>query len=108
MQDGKVKRKVGRPIAYSGDPFSPDLEPEQRRVILRRIANRESARRVRARRQDELDRLGQRVCPLNSTLICESFFIDASQRSNVHGRLASVLHEQAVFQETAWHACAGS
>ena len=68
MQDGKVKRKVGRPIAYSGDPFSPDLEPEQRRIILRRIANRESARRVRARRQDELDRLGQRVCPLNSML----------------------------------------
>ena len=61
VQDGKVKRKVGRPIAYSGDPFSPDLEPEQRRVILRRIANRESARRVRARRQDELDRLSQRV-----------------------------------------------
>ena len=56
-----MKRKVGRPIAYSGDPFAPHLEPEQRRVILRRIANRESARRVRARRQDELDRLSQRV-----------------------------------------------
>ena len=52
---------MGRPIAYSGDPFSPALQPDERRVILRRIANRESARRVRARRQDELDRLSQRV-----------------------------------------------
>ena len=55
---------MGRPIAYSGDPFSPALQPEERRVILRRIANRESARRVRARRQDELERLSQRVSAL--------------------------------------------
>ena len=69
LQDGKAKRKVGRPIAYCGDPFSPHLEPEQRRVILRRIANRESARRVRARRQDELERLSQRVsAPLDPHL----------------------------------------
>ena len=45
------KRKVGRPIAYCGDPDSPDLLPAERRRIKRRIANRESARRVRARRQ---------------------------------------------------------
>ena len=62
LQDGRAKRKVGRPIAYRGDPYAPGLAPEQRRVILRRIANRESARRVRARRQDELDRLTQQVC----------------------------------------------
>ena len=62
LQDGRAKWKVGRPIAYCGDPYAPSLEPEQRRVILRRIANRESARRVRARRQDELDRLTQQVC----------------------------------------------
>lgn len=36
----KTKRKVGRPIAYQGDPDSPDLDPEQRQIILRRIANR--------------------------------------------------------------------
>ena len=61
LQEGRAKRKVGRPIAYRGDPYAPGLAPEQRRVILRRIANRESARRVRARRQDELDRLTQQV-----------------------------------------------
>ena len=61
VQDGKIKRRVGRPIAYSGDPNSPELEPGQRRVVLRRIANRESARRVRARRQDELDKMSQKV-----------------------------------------------
>ena len=40
MQGVTTKRKVGRPIAYQGDPDSPDLEPEQRQIILRRIANR--------------------------------------------------------------------
>ena len=40
MQQVKTKRKVGRPIAYQGDPDSPDLDPEQRQIILRRIANR--------------------------------------------------------------------
>ena len=68
LQDGRAKRKVGRPIAYRGDPYAPCLAPEQRRVILRRIANRESARRVRARRQDELDRLTQQVCAASSPL----------------------------------------
>ena len=58
------KRKVGRPIAYCGDPNSPDLTPAERRRIMRRIANRESARRVRARRLDVLDEMTQKVfCP---------------------------------------------
>ena len=55
---------MGRPIAYSGDPFSPALQPEERRIVLRRIANRESARRVRAKRQDELEQLRLRVSPM--------------------------------------------
>ncbi len=53
----KEKRKVGRPIAYCGDPNSPDLTPAERRRIKRRIANRESARRVRARRQDMIEEM---------------------------------------------------
>ena len=57
----REKRKVGRPIAYCGDPNSPDLTPTERRRILRRIANRESARRVRARRLDLLDDMAQKV-----------------------------------------------
>ncbi|KAK9826511.1 hypothetical protein WJX81_008584 [Elliptochloris bilobata] len=54
-KETKEKRKVGRPIAWVGDPNSPDLTPQERRRIKRRIANRESARRVRARRQDLLE-----------------------------------------------------
>ena len=54
------KRKVGRPIAYCGDPDSPDLLPAERRRIKRRIANRESARRVRARRQGDIEEMSHR------------------------------------------------
>ena len=57
VQPMKEKRKVGRPIAYCGDPNSPDLTPAERRRIKRRIANRESARRVRARRQDMIEEM---------------------------------------------------
>ena len=55
------KRKVGRPIIYCGDPDAPDLTPQERRRIRRRIANRESARRVRARRQDLLEDMAIKV-----------------------------------------------
>ena len=110
LQDGKVKRKVGRPIAYSGDPFSPDLEPEQRRVILRRIANRESARRVRARRQDELDRLSQRVSCLNSALSGnitsrEAAFQTCERKGKTcsMSKRSSALHKTSpVFVRSCW------
>lgn len=52
---GKEKKKVGRPIAYRGDPNAPELTDQERRRIKRRIANRESARRVRHKRQEELE-----------------------------------------------------
>ena len=87
---------MGRPIAWVGDPNSPDLTPQvqptsgngwcfadvqawqvvvqklacsysilcaeqERRRIKRRIANRESARRVRARRQDMLEEMIEKV-----------------------------------------------
>ena len=51
------KKKVGRPIAYKGDPNAMSLTDTERRRIKRRIANRESARRVRARRQGILEEL---------------------------------------------------
>ena len=44
-----------------GDPLSPDMTPEQRRVMLRRVANRESARRVRDRRNEDMNRLVLKV-----------------------------------------------
>lgn len=54
-------KKVGRPIAYKGDPNATDLTEAERRRIKRRIANRESARRVRARRQGTLEELQVKV-----------------------------------------------
>jgi hypothetical protein len=49
------KRRVGRPIEYYGDADAPNLTSAERRRIRRRIANRESARRVRSRRLGELE-----------------------------------------------------
>ncbi|KAL3152586.1 hypothetical protein ABBQ32_001606 [Trebouxia sp. C0010 RCD-2024] len=51
------KKKAGRPIAYKGDPDSKALTDSERRKIKRRIANRESARRVRAKRAGTLEEL---------------------------------------------------
>lgn len=62
LQSPKEKRKVGRPIIYSGDPDAPNLTPQERRRIRRRIANRESARRVRAKRQDLIEEMSIKVC----------------------------------------------
>ena len=56
-----LRKRVGRPLTYKGDPNSPALTPQERRKIRRRIANRESARRVRARRQEELETMKQQV-----------------------------------------------
>ena len=105
---------MGRPIAWVGDPNSPDLTPQvpptsatpgvllackpgslagfcprkwpasiqenglqamlcaeqERRRIKRRIANRESARRVRARRQDMLEEMIEKVCCLAALPLC--------------------------------------
>ncbi len=58
-----VRKKAGRPIAYQGDPNDPRLTPEQRRKIRRRIANRESAQRVRARRAQVKGHFVKQVLP---------------------------------------------
>ena len=50
-QEAPRRKKLGRPLVYEGDPDTdPTLTEEQRRRIRRRIANRESARRVRDKR----------------------------------------------------------
>jgi hypothetical protein len=58
---GKERRRVGRPVAYRGDPDAPELTEKERRRIKRRIANRESAQRVRHRRQEELEEMQIKV-----------------------------------------------
>ncbi len=68
MVQPREKRKVGRPIIYTGDPDAPDLSPQERRRIRRRIANRESARRVRAKRQDLLEEMSIKVRPPPSSI----------------------------------------
>ena len=65
----KVLHVHRRPIAYTGDPEAADLTPAERRRIKRRIANRESARRVRARRQDQIEDMAQKV-PFQAPLCC--------------------------------------
>jgi hypothetical protein len=61
MVQGKDKKKVGRPITYKGDPEASNLTEEERRRIKRRIANRESARRVRQKRHDLMGELQMNV-----------------------------------------------
>lgn len=55
------KKKVGRPITYNGDPNAPELTEAERRRVKRRIANRESARRVQQRRKEMIDELQHKV-----------------------------------------------
>ncbi|CAL5226712.1 g9564 [Coccomyxa viridis] len=57
----RLGRKVGRPILYTGDPNAPGLTSVERQTIARRNANRHSAKRVRLRRQDELEQLQDKV-----------------------------------------------
>ena len=45
-----------------GDPDAAHLTEEERRRIKRRIANRDSARRVRQKRQDNVQELHMQVC----------------------------------------------
>lgn len=49
------KRKVGRPILFPGNLDNTDLTEMEKRCIKRRIANRENARRVKDRRQGEVE-----------------------------------------------------
>ncbi|KAK9794664.1 hypothetical protein WJX73_003249 [Symbiochloris irregularis] len=43
--------RLGRPCIYRGDPDAKHLTEQQRRQIKRRIGNRESARRMREKKQ---------------------------------------------------------
>ena len=69
LEHRKRMKKVGRPIAYKGDPNALNLTEAERRRIKRRIANRESARRVRARRQGTLEELQVKVSAATSHLV---------------------------------------
>ena len=57
----KVPKKLGRPVTFKGDPESAALSDGERRRVKRRIANRESARRVRQKRQVLVEELHSKV-----------------------------------------------
>jgi hypothetical protein len=63
----KGKRKVGRPIAYQGDINSPHLTEAERRRMKRRVDNRESARRVRNKRQSFLQEMANKISTMKSS-----------------------------------------
>ena len=81
LQGRGASKKKGRPIAYRGDPEAAGLSEDEKRRIKRRIANRESARRVRQKRLDLMDqqqaqvwwgdaptrRRNPALCPLSSS-----------------------------------------
>ena len=102
---------MGRPIAYCGDPDSPDLTPAERRRIKRRIANRESARRVRARRQGDIEEMSHRWldCPCKSMqmtalqhacpLVLPWVTVMSSYQTLHQSPLAALLH--ALMQQSA-------
>ena len=54
-------KKLGRPVTFKGDPESAQLSDGERKRIKRRIANRESARRVRQKRQVLMEELHCKV-----------------------------------------------
>ncbi len=45
----------------ASNPFSPDVTPEQRLVMLRHVANRNSARRMRDTPNKDINRLLKKV-----------------------------------------------
>ena len=56
-------KKIGRPLTDSGNPDEPGLRDDERRRIRRRMANRESARRVRERRIESKAKMEAKVRP---------------------------------------------
>ena len=59
-------KKLGRPVTFKGDPESSQLSDAEKKRIKRRIANRESARRVRQKRQVLMEELHCKVSLANA------------------------------------------
>ena len=98
-QPGKVsnlqvkteKKMVGRPRLYSGDPDAPHLTSAERSCMKRRAGNRESARRVRTRRQDTIDGMTAHLQNLEEEN--EQLSQRASSLDEVHAPLKSQRSE---------------
>lgn len=57
LEHQPAKRRVGRPLKFGGELCAAHLPRPERAQVMRRIANRESARRVRKRKQDDMNDL---------------------------------------------------
>ncbi|KAK9824369.1 hypothetical protein WJX72_009773 [[Myrmecia] bisecta] len=90
----KEKRKVGRPITYKGDPNAPHLTEAEKRRIKRRIANRESARRVRQKRQGQLEELQAKMLYIqaHNQQLQERIIEIERQRAGVHQQFLETRH----------------
>ncbi|GAB4824104.1 hypothetical protein N2152v2_011150 [Parachlorella kessleri] len=83
---GPKRKQVGRPLKYKGDPNAPHLTEEERRRIKRRIANRESARRVRQKRNEYMDDLQSKCTALsqqNARLLSHVAALESQNRTLV-------------------------
>lgn len=86
---GKERRKVGRPIMHKGNPDDPELTERERRRIKRRIANRESARRVRNRRQEEMEEMQIKMDEVleENRQLRQRYAEDLQERNTLAGKL---------------------
>lgn len=75
----KEPKKLGRPVTFNGDPESAQLSEGERKRIKRRIANRESARRVRQKRQVLMEELHCRVGPCRVCEGCQLVYLPLLQ-----------------------------
>lgn len=80
---GEPRRRIGRPIAYTGDPDAQHLTEIERRHIKRRIANRESARRVRRKRQNALEDMKERLEQVQEHTLMLSARLQQAERERV-------------------------
>lgn len=90
MQGWHKPKKVGRPITYNGDPNAPELTEAERRRVKRRIANRESARRVQQRRKEMIDELQHKVLAVYPCLGFCFLFLAVFTYNDVEWRLHSI------------------
>ena len=86
----KLPKKLGRPVTFKGDPESAALSEGERKRVKRRIANRESARRVRQKRQVLMEELH---CKVDFVGLCELAVLSGTivTRVQKHEMLSQLL-----------------
>ncbi|KAK9811169.1 hypothetical protein WJX73_007919 [Symbiochloris irregularis] len=95
------RRRPGRPVIYRGDPDASHLTDQQRRQIKRRIANRESARRMRDKKQESDESLQIEIKNLKARASAlESELMDADHKNAALRHHLREVHGQLLLAET--------